>query len=41
MGDDDLPPNRPAIPRVDVAAADTETLVDMGVLDPPPEPAPE
>ena len=35
---DDLPPNRPAIRRVDESAADTETLVDMGVVDEPPQP---
>ena len=38
---DDLPAERPAIRRVDVSAADTETLIDMGVIDPPPEPEPE
>ncbi|MGW4028262.1 hypothetical protein ACWEFL_02900 [Streptomyces sp. NPDC004838] len=35
------PPNRPVTPRVDTAAADMLTLVDMGVVDPLPEPPPE
>lgn len=41
MPDDEVPAERPAIRRVDESAADTETLVDMGVVSPPPEPAPE
>lgn len=38
---DEVPTERPAVPRVDEAAADTATLVDMGVVDPPPEPPAE
>ncbi|MFD3333503.1 hypothetical protein ACFWV1_12785 [Streptomyces sp. NPDC058700] len=33
-------PDRPVRPIVDLAAADASTLVEMGVLDPQPEPAP-
>ena len=40
MPDDDIPAERPAVRRVDETAADTETLVDMGVVDQPPQPAP-
>lgn len=34
------PPIRPAEPRQDPAAADLDTLVDMGLAEPPPEPQP-
>jgi hypothetical protein len=41
MPDLEPPVDRPTTPRVDLAAADTETLVDMGVIpEPPPEPEP-
>ncbi|NUL09056.1 hypothetical protein [Streptomyces lunaelactis] len=38
---DDVPAERPAVRKVDKSAADTATLVDMGVVDPQPEPVPE
>ena len=38
MPDGDIPPERPAVRRVDETAADTATLVRMGVVDAPPEP---
>lgn len=34
------PAPQPAVPPVDLTAADLGTLVDMGVVDAPPEPAP-
>ncbi|MEU8525239.1 hypothetical protein AB0C77_06495 [Streptomyces sp. NPDC048629] len=36
----ELPTERPARPRVDETAADLGTLVDMGVVEPQPEPPP-
>ena len=33
------PSQRPVVRRVDDMGADAETLVDMGVLEPQPEPA--
>lgn len=38
MPDGEIPPERPAVRRVDETAADTATLVRMGVLDAQPEP---
>jgi hypothetical protein len=35
---DEPPSTRPAVRRVDVSAADTATLVDMGVVPEQPEP---
>ena len=35
---DDIPAERPVQRRVDESAADTATLVDMGVVEAPPEP---
>ncbi|MER5584134.1 hypothetical protein ABT090_21180 [Streptomyces asoensis] len=34
------PPGRPVVRRVDVSAADTENLVEMGVMPEQPEPPP-
>ncbi|NWF25221.1 hypothetical protein HW130_02910 [Streptomyces sp. PKU-EA00015] len=36
----ELPTERPAVRQMDQTGADAETLVDMGVLEPQPEPAP-
>lgn len=33
-------PQRPARPRVDDTAGDLGSLVQLGMVDPPPEPAP-
>ena len=41
MPDKELLTERPAVRRVDKTAADTATLVGMGVVDPPPKPVPE
>jgi hypothetical protein len=38
MPDEEIPATRPAVRRVDEAAADTATLVDMGVVPEQPEP---
>lgn len=35
------PPDRPVQPVVDLAVADAETLVEMGVLEPQSEPEPQ
>lgn len=40
MVDKSPPGQRPAAPRVDKAAADTGTLVGMGVVPEPPKPVP-
>lgn len=37
----DQPAPTPIQPRVDESAGDLDTLVDMGLADPPPEPSPE
>lgn len=37
---DEIPATRPAVRRVDDASADMGTLVDMGVVEPQPEPSP-
>lgn len=37
---DDLPAQRPVTRRVDESAADTETLVGMGLMEEQPEPPP-
>ncbi|WP_178880234.1 hypothetical protein [Streptomyces acidiscabies] len=38
---DEVPPVRPAQPRVDEHAADVDTLVDLGIIpEAPPEPQP-
>jgi len=37
----ELPDAQPVQPIVDLAAADAETLVAMGVLEPQPEPEPQ
>ncbi|MFE0647516.1 hypothetical protein ACFVZH_02850 [Streptomyces sp. NPDC059534] len=36
-----FPDDQPIQPVADLAAADGETLVDMGVLEPQPEPEPQ
>jgi hypothetical protein len=41
MPEPELPAARPAVPRIDVSAADMGTLVDMGVVPEQPEPPPE
>jgi len=38
MSEQEIPAERPAVRRVDETAADTATLVRMGVVDAPPEP---
>lgn len=38
MSEQEIPAERPAVRRVDETVADVETLVDMGVVDAPPEP---
>lgn len=40
MGDKEVPPNRPAVRRVDESAADMATLEQMGVVEPRPKPLP-
>jgi hypothetical protein len=40
MPDLESPTQRPAVRRVDEAAADTGTLADMGVVEEPPIPVP-
>ena len=40
MPDKDPPGQRPVVRRVDESAADTGTLVDMGVVPAPPKPVP-
>lgn len=41
MPDDEIPPERPAQPRIDEHAADVDTLVGLGHIPaPPPEPQP-
>jgi len=37
---DQIPTDRPVVRRMDETGADAETLVDMGVLEPQPEPPP-
>jgi hypothetical protein len=34
----ELPPERPVVRRVDETSADVATLVDMGVIEEPPQP---
>ncbi|MER5461687.1 hypothetical protein ABT010_13555 [Streptomyces sp. NPDC002668] len=41
MPDQEVPAQRPAVRRVDEAAADMETLVDMGVVEEQPQPPPD
>ncbi len=36
----EVPEPRPVVPRRDEGAADTGTLVELGWVEPPPEPAP-
>ena len=38
---EEIPKERPAHRKVDTSAADTVTLVGMGVVDQPPQPVPE
>lgn len=38
---EEIPKERPAVRRVDKTAADTATLVGMGVVPEPPKPVPE
>lgn len=35
------PADQPFQPVVDLTAADVETLVEMGILEPPPQPEPQ
>lgn len=38
--DEEPPAERPIQRRIDPAAGDVETLIDLGAAEPPPEPSP-